>query len=126
MRAPPPGTPAFNVAAPPIASTSAASTSSASAAAPGTLGAPTQDGGDTFMTITTRPEFAGHSVEVRLSACLDKRAGTNHFFTISLPVFICLLDCLDSIGLHMTCLALPRLDLLLDSTDVTTCRFASI
>ncbi|KAJ7822219.1 hypothetical protein B0H14DRAFT_1325413 [Mycena olivaceomarginata] len=106
MRAPPPGTPAFNAAAQPIASTSAASTSSVSAAAPGTLGAPTQDGGDTFMTITTRPEFAGHSVEVRLSARLDKRAGTNNLFTISLPVFICLLE---SLGLHWSAYNLPSL-----------------
>ncbi|KAF7362653.1 hypothetical protein MVEN_00614400 [Mycena venus] len=61
MRAPPPGTPMFAPTAPPVP---------VSAAAPAFPGAPApvQDGGDTFMSITARPEFAGHSVEeLRLS-----------------------------------------------------------
>ncbi|KAF7350678.1 hypothetical protein MSAN_01628500 [Mycena sanguinolenta] len=79
MRAPPPNTPPFVLPTP--ASSSSLFTSSVSTA-PGlgggtgaAAGAPgIQDGGDTFMTITTRPEFAGHSMEEHRLAFL--RHGT--------------------------------------------------
>ncbi|KAF8160389.1 hypothetical protein K438DRAFT_2025827 [Mycena galopus ATCC 62051] len=54
MRAAPPGAPAFVLAPVPVAP---------APAFPGASALPVPDAGDTFMTITTRPEFAGHSVE---------------------------------------------------------------
>ncbi|KAF8177512.1 hypothetical protein K438DRAFT_1978489 [Mycena galopus ATCC 62051] len=56
MRAPPPGAPVFALA--PVSDAPAP-------AFPGASALPVPNAGDTFMTITTRPEFAGHSVEVR-------------------------------------------------------------
>ncbi|KAJ7776031.1 hypothetical protein DFH07DRAFT_951937 [Mycena maculata] len=67
-RAPPPGTPPFVLPATASAPAAAAGPSILFGSGPGAGGAPLPENGDQFMSITARPEFAGHSVEeLRLS-----------------------------------------------------------